>query len=527
MTLRLHNNLTRQLEPFTPLDPTCPTLYVCGPTVYNYVHIGNARGPVVFGVLADLLRRRFGGLRYARNITDVDDKINTAAREQGVPISAITDRFAAAYREDMAALGVVPPDIEPEATAHIPHIITMIEQLITAGHAYAAEGHVLFSVPSYADYGKLSRRDPDEMLAGARVDVAPYKRDPGDFVLWKPSSDDLPGWESPWGRGRPGWHIECSAMAAAHLGPTIDIHAGGVDLQFPHHENEIAQSECAHGGQTFARFWLHNGMLNFGGAKMSKSIGNIERVHDLVRQHAPEALRLALLSAHYRQPLDWSDSLIAEQTARLKRMYGALRDSDSVPTGDTSIPPEVEDALDNDLNTPIVMRELSLWTDAIYQNLHVFNKTREHLAQLGQHTSLTRAEAIEWIERLRTDGVVVSGVVPTMVMLVEASGDPKELLREHLAEWIEPTRASISVARGRLLGAGRAIGLLQQEPAAWFGTSGGDADDDARIQALIDERAAAKQARDFARSDAIRDQLAAEGIVLEDTAQGVRWSRKR
>ena len=240
MTLRLHNNLTRQLEPFTPLDPACPTLYVCGPTVYNYVHIGNARGPVVFGVLADLLRRRFGALRYARNITDVDDKINTAAREQGVPISTITGKFAAAYREDMAALGVVPPDIEPEVTAHIPQIITMIEQLIANGHAYAAEGHVLFAVASFDGYGKLSRRDPDEMLAGARVDVAPYKRDPGDFVLWKPSSDDLPGWASPWGRGRPGWHIECSAMAAAHLGETIDIHAGGVDLQFPHHENELA-----------------------------------------------------------------------------------------------------------------------------------------------------------------------------------------------------------------------------------------------------------------------------------------------
>ena len=210
---------------------------------------------------------------------------------------------------------MVPPDIEPEVTAHMPQIIAMIEQLIANGHAYAAEGHVLFAVASFDGYGKLSRRDPDEMLAGARVDVAPYKRDPGDFVLWKPSSDDLPGWESPWGRGRPGWHIECSAMAAAHLGETIDIHAGGVDLQFPHHENEIAQSECAHGGRIFARFWLHNGMLNFGGAKMSKSLGNIERVHDLVRQHPPEALRLALLSAHYRQPLDWSDALI-EQSVR-------------------------------------------------------------------------------------------------------------------------------------------------------------------------------------------------------------------
>jgi len=456
MTLRLHNNLTRQLEPFTPLDPTCPTLYVCGPTVYNYVHIGNARGPVVFGVLAALLRRRFGSLRYARNITDVDDKINAAAREQGVPISTITDRFAAAYREDMGALGVAPPDIEPEATAHIPQIVTMIEQLVAAGHAYAAEGHVLFSVASYADYGKLSRRDPDEMLAGARVDVAPYKRDPGDFVLWKPSSDDLPGWDSPWGRGRPGWHIECSAMAAAHLGPTIDIHAGGVDLQFPHHENEIAQSECAHGGKTFARFWLHNGMLNFGGAKMSKSIGNIERVHDLVRKHAPEALRHALLSAHYRQPLDWSDALIEQSTRTLDRLYGTLRDLADVPAT-AVIPAEIEAALDDDLNTP------------------------QALAELARIAAEARKAA------------------------------PAEQ-----AHW-----------KTALLGGGLALGLLQQDPAAWFGNAPGDADDDARIQALIDARSAAKQARDFARADALRDQLAAEGIVLEDTAQGVRWVRKR
>ncbi|MFL6591163.1 MAG: cysteine--tRNA ligase, partial [Luteimonas sp.] len=256
MSLQLYNSLTRRLEPFAPLDPSCPTMYLCGPTVYNYVHIGNARGPVVFGVLAALLRRRYGALRYARNITDVDDKINAAARELGAPITVITDRYTAAYREDMAALGVSPPDLEPAATAHIRQIVAMIERLIGNGHAYAAEGHVLFSVGSFGDYGKLSRRDTEDMIAGARVEVAPYKRNPGDFVLWKPSPDDLPGWDSPWGRGRPGWHIECSAMAAAHLGETIDIHAGGVDLQFPHHENEIAQSECAHGGRVFARWWL-------------------------------------------------------------------------------------------------------------------------------------------------------------------------------------------------------------------------------------------------------------------------------
>jgi len=458
MSLRLHNNLTRRVEPFAPLDPAAgPTMYVCGPTVYNYVHIGNARGPVVFGVLADLLRRRHGTLRYARNITDVDDKINQAARDQGVPISAITDRFAAAYREDMAALGVAPPDLEPEATAHMPQMVAMIERLIASGHAYAAEGHVLFAVNTFDGYGKLSRRDPEEMLAGARVEVAPYKKDAGDFVLWKPSSDDLPGWDSPWGRGRPGWHIECSAMAAAHLGETIDIHAGGVDLQFPHHENEIAQSECAHGGATFARFWLHNGMLNFGGAKMSKSLGNIERVHDLVRKHPPEALRYALLSAHYRQPLDWSDALIEQSIRTLDRLYGTLRDLADVEATAT-IPAAVEAALDDDLNTPLALAEVA----------RIAGEARK----------------------------------------AETAGDRARL-------------------KADLLGAGLALGLLQQDPAQWFGATAVDADEDARIQALVDERGAAKKARDFARADALRDQLAAEGIVLEDTPQGVRWSRKR
>ncbi|WP_119717868.1 cysteine--tRNA ligase [Cognatilysobacter tabacisoli] len=458
MALHLYNSLTRRAEPFAPQDPGRTTMYVCGPTVYNYAHIGNARGPVVFGVLADLLRRRFGRLDYARNITDVDDKINAAAREQGVPISTITDRFAAIYREDMGALGVKPPDIEPEATGHIPHIVAMIERLIASGHAYAADGHVLFSVASFGGYGKLSRRDADEMLAGARVEVAPYKRDPGDFVLWKPSTDDLPGWDSPWGRGRPGWHIECSAMAAAHLGETIDIHAGGVDLQFPHHENEIAQSECAHGGAPFARFWLHNGMLTFSGAKMSKSLGNIEKVHDLLQVHPAEALRYALLSAHYRQPLDWSDALIEQSVRTLDRLYGTLRDLGAVDgdgDGEPTIPASIEAALDDDLNTPQALAELS----------RIAGEARK-------------------------------------------AGTAEERTR----------------LRGELLGAGFALGLLQQDPAAWFARGSGDGDD-ARIQALVDERNAAKQSRDFARADAIRDELAGEGVLLEDTAQGVRWRR--
>jgi cysteinyl-tRNA synthetase len=454
MSLHLHNTLTRRLEAFVPQDPACPTMYVCGPTVYNYVHIGNARPYVVFGVLAALLRRRYGNLRYARNVTDVDDKINAAASELGVPISVIADRFTAAYREDMAALGAVAPDVEPQATRHIPQILAMIERLIAGGHAYAAENHVLFAVESFPGYGKLSHRDPEDMIAGARVEVAPYKRNPGDFVLWKPSTDDLPGWDSPWGRGRPGWHIECSAMAETHLGETIDIHAGGVDLQFPHHENEIAQSECAHGGRIFARYWLHNGMLNFGGAKMSKSLGNIEKVHDLLREHPPEALRYALLSAHYRQPLEWSDALIEQSVRTLDRLYGTLRDLEDVQAV-AVIPDSIEAALDDDLNTPQALADIAgIAADA-----------RKALAP----------------------------------------ADRKRLKSE-------------------LLGAGLALGLLQQDPATWF-ARGASGDDDVRIQALIDERALAKQKRDFARSDAIRDQLAREGVLLEDTPQGVRWKR--
>ena len=456
-SLSLYNTLSRRVEPFSPLVADCPTMYVCGPTVYNYVHIGNARGPVVFGVLAALLRRRHGGLRYARNITDVDDKINAAASALGTPISTITDKYAAAYREDMAALGVdgdFAPDIEPAATAHMPQMIAMIERLIDDGHAYAAEGHVLFAVASFDGYGKLSRRDTEDMLAGARVEVAPYKRDPGDFVLWKPSTDDLPGWDSPWGRGRPGWHIECSAMAEAHLGDTIDIHAGGVDLQFPHHENEVAQSECAHGGAPFARWWLHNGMLNFGGAKMAKSVGNIQRVHDLVREHPPEALRYALLSAQYRQPLEWSDGLIEQSVRTLDRLYGTLRDLADVEA-DASIPASIEATLDDDLNTPAALAEIA----------RIAAKARK-----------------------------------------AASAEEKAALKS------------------QLLGAGLALGLLQQAPQAWFARGAGS-DDDVRIQSLVDERAAAKQARDFARADAIRQQLADEGILLEDTPQGVRWKR--
>jgi cysteinyl-tRNA synthetase len=452
MPISLYNSLTRRTEPFVPFDPARVTMYLCGPTVYNYVHIGNARGPVVFDVLARLLRRHFPQLVYARNITDVDDKINAAAQQQGVPIGTITDRFALAYREDMAGLGVAPPDIEPHATTHIGPIIAMIENLLDGGHAYAAEGHVLFDVSSFAAYGELSGRDPEELIAGARVEVAPYKRNAGDFVLWKPSTPDLPGWDSPWGIGRPGWHIECSAMSAAHLGDTIDIHAGGVDLLFPHHENEVAQSTCAHGGKLFARWWMHNGMLTFDGRKMSKSLGNVLLVHELLKSHSPEALRLRLLSGHYRQPLDWSEGAIAQATSTLDGWYRVLRDLAPVelPAGDLPVPERVEAALCDDLNTPQALAELSVLADA------------------ARH-----------------------------------SGSP--------------------AAKAALLGGGALLGLLQQDAEAWF-KRGDNNVDAAHIEDLLQQRKAARAARDFARADAIRDELTALGVAIEDGAQGTRWS---
>jgi cysteinyl-tRNA synthetase len=454
MPISLYNSLSRRIELFAPLDPNRVTVYLCGPTVYSYVHIGNARGPVVFDVLVKLLRRHYPRVVYARNITDVDDKINAAALEQGVPIGTITGRFSHAYQEDMAGLGIAPPDIEPYATAHIGQIVAMIEALIANGHAYVAEGHVLFDVDSYAAYGRLSGRDTDELIAGARIEVAPYKKNPTDFVLWKPSTPELPGWDSPWGRGRPGWHIECSAMSAAHLGETIDIHAGGVDLQFPHHENEIAQSTCAHGGKVFARWWMHNGMLTFDGRKMSKSLGNVLHVHELLKMHPPEALRLLLLRGHYRQPLDWSDAAVAQSISTLDGWYRVLRELSDIaldPDQPLPVPERLEATLCDDLNTPQALAELAMLADAARQT---------------------------------------------------------------------PTAAS----KAALLGGGAVLGLLQDDPEAWFKRAGGHAVDADRVEALLEERRNARAARDFARADAIRDELGAMGVVIEDGAQGTRWS---
>jgi cysteinyl-tRNA synthetase len=364
MTLTLYNTLSRRKERFEPLDPERVRLYVCGPTVYDRAHIGNGRAIVVFDVLYRLLRDIYGRdqVRYVRNITDIEDKINAAARKNNEPIAALTARTTAAFHEDMAALGTLPPDIEPRATEYIPQMIAMIERLIAGDNAYAAEGHALFSVPSDPHYGQLSGRSRDDMIAGARVEVAPYKRDPADFVLWKPSDADTPGWDSPWGRGRPGWHIECSAMSETHLGETFDIHGGGQDLIFPHHENEIAQSTCAHGGRPFARYWMHNGMLTDAGAKMSKSLGNIRTVRELLDEAPGEAIRLALLTAHYRDPLDWTSERLRQARQTLDRFYRALSlPGDAVferfGEAEDAVRP-VREALEDDLNTPLALTQL-------------------------------------------------------------------------------------------------------------------------------------------------------------------------
>jgi len=379
MTLHLHDTRRGRKVPFEPLHDDKVTMYLCGPTVYNFAHIGNARPAVVFDLLARVLRRRYQ-LTFARNITDVDDKINAAAMEADKPIGEITETFIRAYNDDMAVLGVLRPDIEPRATQHIEDMIRMISALMAKGHAYEADGHVLFDVTSHASYGELSKRNLREMIAGSRVEVAPYKRSAHDFVLWKPSTPELPGWDSPWGRGRPGWHIECSAMAEKHLGNTIDIHAGGQDLIFPHHENELAQSRCAHDGGDFARYWLHNGFLSMHHEKMSKSLGNVVLVHDLIQKIPGEVIRLALMNAHYRQPLDWSEETIGSARRMLDRLYGAVRGIDVSDAARASAvaPDTLVSALEDDLNTPKAMAEFF----ALARKLNKTSETvdREQLA---------------------------------------------------------------------------------------------------------------------------------------------------
>ena len=403
MSIRLYNTLTRQKEEFEPINPDRVTMYACGPTVYNFAHIGNARPAVIFDLLFRILKLNYPGAIYARNITDVDDKINKASAEQDVSIDVISKRFTDSYHDDMAALGVGKPSVEPRATDHIGDIISMIERLIEAGHAYEAEGHVLFSIRSFDEYGALSGRDLDDMVAGARVEVAPYKQHPGDFVLWKPSEDPLPGWKSPWGWGRPGWHIECSAMAEKHLGDVIDIHAGGQDLIFPHHENEIAQSVCSHGGKPFARIWMHNGFVTFDRRKMSKSLGNVLTVHELLKHHKGEVLRYQLLGAHYRQPLDWSDNGLESSHRTLDRMYAVLRDSNEQygPFEPADHPESTFiAALEDDLNTPEALAVINSLSRslAVAKDKHEARKLAGELLASCKLIGLLQIEPNAWFK---------------------------------------------------------------------------------------------------------------------------------
>jgi cysteinyl-tRNA synthetase len=455
MSLVLYNSLSRTKQPFAPLDPQRITMYVCGPTVYNRVHIGNARPAVVFDTLFRLLQSLYPNVQYARNITDIDDKIMNTAADLGEDIAVLSNRYAQAYFEDMAALNNLEPTIVPYATQHIPEMIGMVERLVAKGHAYVAEGNVLFAVKSMSDYGKLSGRSLDDMLAGARVDVASYKQYAGDFILWKPSADNEPGWDSPWGRGRPGWHLECSAMIEKHLGETIDIHAGGQDLIFPHHENEIAQSCCAHDGKPFANYWLHNGFINIEGEKMSKSLGNFRMVNDLLDQYPGEVLRYVLLSAHYRSEQQFSKDLLDSAWRSLDTLYGFLR-------GQMSVIPVINRdsvgfrALLDDLNSPVAISELY----RLAKQMHA------------------------------------------------ATGAAREALQSEL------------------MGLAGLMGLLYQDPENWFTLARGDGDISAEdIESLIAKRKQAKENKDYAGADQVRQDLLGLGVALEDNREGTIWRR--
>ncbi len=400
MAIYIHNTLTRQKEEFKPINAKNVRVYACGPTVYNYAHIGNARPAVIFDLLVRVLRYVYGKrhVSYTRNITDIDDKIMTAAAETGELITAITEKFTRIYNDDMAALGVGAPDHQPRATEYVTQMLLMIEKLLKAGHAYAADGHVLFHVPSWPDYGRLSRRSRDDLIAGARVEVAPYKKDPADFVLWKPSSPDQPGWDSPWGRGRPGWHLECSAMNASINGQHFDIHAGGEDLIFPHHENEIAQSVCAHGGTPYVNYWMHNGHLMVEGKKMSKSLGNFLLVHDLIKKYPPEALRYVLLSAHYRQPFDFTHDAVVQAKKTLDRYYSLLRDTADIDVIDGVVPAAFMEHLTDDLNTPGALAELAALAKRVSSGVGDRAEARAEFLAAAGVMGLLKQDPAAWLQ---------------------------------------------------------------------------------------------------------------------------------
>jgi len=454
MALQLYNTLTRQKDLFVPIDPANVRLYACGPTVYDFLHIGNGRMLIVFDLLFRVLRDLYGAehVRYVRNITDVDDKINARAAERGIPIRVLTDEMTAIFHEDAKALNCLPPTVEPRATDHMAEMIAIIEKLVANGHAYVAEGHVLFDVPSMPDYGKLSKRPLEDMIAGARVEVAPYKRSPTDFVLWKPAKEGEPGWESPWGFGRPGWHLECSAMSWKHLGEVFDIHGGGIDLVFPHHENEVAQTCSAFGHDVMANVWMHNGHLQVEGQKMSKSLGNFLTIHDVLRDWPGETIRFTMLKTHYRQPIDWTLASLRESQRELDRWYPVAK---QFAASTVMIPDDFRDVIQDDLNTP---------------------------------------EAITVLRRLYKE-----------------------------------TQEDVAFAGARLVSCGHLLGLFDQTIEAWQSWKPAGLEiDEGEINRLIEERLAARAAKNWAESDRIRDELVARGITLKDNKNGTTsWEIKR
>jgi cysteinyl-tRNA synthetase len=407
MSLVFYNTLGRQKQPFSPLDPEHIKMYVCGPTVYARAHIGNARPVVVFDVLFRLLSKLYPQVTYVRNVTDIDDKIIKAAKHSDEPIQTITEKFLKFYEEDMGALGALPPTIQPKATEHVTEMQTMIQSLIDQGYAYESEGHVLFSVAKDLSYGVLSRLKIEDRIMGARVEVAPYKRDPQDFVLWKPSPPSMPGWDSPWGRGRPGWHIECSAMAGKYLGVTFDIHGGGLDLIFPHHENEIAQSRCAHQNAPLAQVWMHNGHLTMKGDKMSKSDGNILVVNDLLQEYPGEVIRLALLSTQYRQPLEWGDDTLPQAKNVLDRLYRALEEF-TEDVSDEHIPEDFLEILGDDLNLPAAISFLHDLASSIYKASESTHDSQRKLKTCGLILGILQKDPEDWFKWQRPGKVTLS-----------------------------------------------------------------------------------------------------------------------
>ncbi len=457
--LKIHNTLGNELEEFIPINQKHVRVYACGPTVYNYAHIGNARMAVVNDLLIRFLRTIYPKVTYVSNITDIDDKIIAASKETKIPIKELTEKYTKIYNEDMAVLGVNLPDIQPKATDHINEMINLISKLIKNSFAYEKDGHVLFHVPSFKKYGSLSGRNRDEQIAGSRVEIAPYKKDPTDFVLWKPSSEAMPGWQSPWGYGRPGWHLECSAMSEKTLGLPFDIHSGGADLIFPHHENEIAQTCCAHSNlediKSFSKYWFHNGFVNVEGEKMSKSIGNIKLVNELVKEYKGEVLRLTLLSAHYRQPLNWNRDIIKQNSTMLDRLYRSLKDLEKIDAykDNNKIDESIIRGLYDDLNTPKVIAELNI-------------------------------------------------------------------LNNKISNADEKTKGKIKY---NLLEIGKLFGILQENPNKWLGYGKAGNIEETDIERLIKKRNEARGNKNFDMADQIRDELKNKGIEIEDTANGTIW----